>query len=111
MEPLKIQQKWEDMAAYAYVAMRHMPKSERWTLGNDIRACIWRGMALIVRANALRVKMPLLMELDVEIKILSALIRTAFAMEIMHPKQYERFAGMLVEIGKMLGGWMKAARG
>lgn len=108
MEPLKIQQKWEDMAQYAYVLMRHIPKSERWTLGADMRSCVWRGMALIVRANASRAKMPCLVDLDVEIKILLAVARTAFGMKLISHRQYERFSAMLVEIGKMLGGWMKA---
>ena len=51
MQELKIQQKWEDMAKYAYIALRHIPKSERFTLGSELRSGIWKGLALITRAN------------------------------------------------------------
>ena len=51
---LKIQQKWEDMIKYAYVALRQLPKSERFTLGAEIRAGLWSGFRLIIRANAIR---------------------------------------------------------
>ena len=107
---LKIQQKWEDMAGYAYVALRHIPKSERFTLGAELRGAIWRGLRLIVRANAVRNKMPLLYDLDVEIKILLALIRTAHRLKILPLKKYEILSEMLTELGKMLGGWIKSCK-
>lgn len=99
------------MAEYAYVVMRHMPKSERWTLGSDIRHGVWRGLGLIIKANAVRAKIPILLELDMELKILSASIRTAARLKVVPIKQYEHIAAMMVEIGKMLGGWIKACKG
>ena len=110
IQKLKIQQKWEDMAIYAYIALRHIPKSERFTLGAEIRLGIWRGLGLITRANLSRNKIPLLYDLDVEIKILLSAIRLAHAMKILPHKKYENLSGNLVEIGKMLGGWIKYVR-
>lgn len=107
---LKIAQKWEDMAQYAYGALRHLPKSERFTLGAELRESIWRGLRVIVKANASKNKLPLLSELDAEIKTMLALLRVAHGLRIIPPKKYELWAGMLVEIGKMLGGWMKYCR-
>jgi len=106
---LKIQQKWEDMAEYAYVALRHVPKSERFTLGAEIRQCLWRGLRLIVRANASRDKRRYLFELDAEVKTLQALVRTAHKLAILPAKKYRIWSEMLVELGKMLGGWIKHA--
>jgi len=107
---LKIAQKWEDMAGYAYGALRQFPKSERFTLGAELRGCLWRGLKLIVKANAVKTKTPLLNELDSEIKTMLALLRVAHGLKIIPPKKYELWAGMLVEIGKMLGGWLKYCR-
>ncbi|NDY73997.1 diversity-generating retroelement protein Avd [Desulfobacter hydrogenophilus] len=107
---LKIQQKWEDMTVYAYVALRQMPKSERFTLGAEIRSKLWSGFQLIIKANASRNKMPFLFEIDVEIKTLLALTRVAYGMKIIPFKQYEHLSVLLVELGKMLGGWMKYGR-
>jgi hypothetical protein len=107
---LIIQQKWEDMAKYAYIALRHMPKSERFTLGTDIRAAIWRGLALIMRANFARNKLPLQIDLDHEVKCILAMLRVAHAIRVLPTKKYEVWSGMLVEIGRMVGGWIKSSR-
>jgi hypothetical protein len=111
MEKLKILQKWEDMAEYAYILLRNIPKSERFTLGAEIRSCIWKGMSLIVKANHARNKRPYLVELDAEIKVLLGLSRIAFKLHIIPIRKYERFSGMLVELGKMTGGWFKFIKG
>lgn len=107
---LKIQQKWEDMIKYAYAALRQMPKSERFTLGAEIRTGLWSGFRLIIRANASRRRLPMLYELDVEIKTLLGLIRVAFGMKLIPLKQYERLSMQLVELGRMLGGWIKYSK-
>ncbi|MBW2123229.1 MAG: diversity-generating retroelement protein Avd [Deltaproteobacteria bacterium] len=98
------------MAGYAYIALRHIPKSERFTLGAEIRSGLWKGLRLIVRANAAKSKLPLLYELDAEIQGLLALIRVARDLKIMPYKKYEILSGKLVELGKMLGGWIKYSR-
>ena len=104
---LKIQQKWEDMAAYTYIVLRNMPKSERFTLGAEIREAVWRGVRMIVRANYSRDKRALLMEIDTEIKTIQALIRVGHSLQIVDHKKYELLSARLCEIGRMLGGWLK----
>lgn len=98
---LKIQQKWEDMAQYVYIALRHIPKSERFTVGLEMRTGIWKGLRLIVKANAARTKLPILHEIDAEIKILLALARTAHGLGILPARKYEIMSAKLVELGKM----------
>lgn len=110
MEPLKIQQKWEDMIQYAYVILRSFPKSERFTLGFEIRSVLWKGYARIIRANSVWSKLPELDALDIEIKVLTAMIRSAATLKILPIKKYDRISAMLVEIGKMLGGWKKSCK-
>lgn len=110
-QALKIQQKWEDMAQYMYVVLRHIPKSERFTLGAEIRGCLWRGLRLIIRANATRKdRMWYLYELDAEIKVLQGLLRTGRGLKIIAHQKYETASLLLVELGKMLGGWIKHTR-
>jgi hypothetical protein len=110
MENLKIAQKWEDMAAYAYITLRHMPKSERYTMGAEVRQSLWHGLKLISRANYVRNKMPLLYEIDMEIKSLLALIRVGHTIGVVPTKKYKELGARLVEIGKMLGGWIKSQK-
>lgn len=95
------------MAGYAYIVLRHIQKSERFTLGAEIREAVWKGLKLIIKANMAKNKRPYLLELDSEVKVLLALIRVAYELKIIPIKKYEIFSGKLVEIGKMLGGWLK----
>jgi len=107
---LKIEQKWIDMTQYAYVALRQMPKSERFTMGAEIRTSLWAGFRLIIRANASRSRLVLLHDLDVEIKTILGLIRAGHGMGLLPHKHYERLSIMMVEIGRMLGGWIKCSK-
>jgi len=110
MENLKIAQKWEDMTAYAYIMLRHIPKSERYTMGAEIRQSLWYGLKLIARANYVRQKMPVLREIDMEIKSILAIIRVGHSMRVVPTKKYKELSDRLIEIGKMLGGWMKSQK-
>jgi hypothetical protein len=60
MKEFKIRQKWEDMMGYAYIALRHIPKSERFTLGSEIRNCLITGLKDIIKANIARNKLPII---------------------------------------------------
>jgi hypothetical protein len=93
-----------------YVLLRHIPKSERFTLGADIRASIWLGLRLIIQANSSRTnRLERLDELDEEIKVLQGMIRTGRSLKIIDSKKYKISSAYLVEIGRMLGGWIKSA--
>ena len=90
MKKLKIYQKWEDMTGYAYIMLRHIPKSERFTLGSEIRNSIWRGLKLIIKANYSYNKKPILLELDMEIKVLLGLLRVAHGLKVLQELQLKR---------------------
>ena len=107
---LKILEKAEDMAEYAYIALRNYPKSEKYTLAADTRRSLWRLMALILKANRARNKMPILVEIDAELDLLRTLIRMGMRLGFLPFKKYKILSEKLAEIGKMLGGWMKYAR-
>jgi four helix bundle protein len=111
-ERLKVYQKWLDMAKYLYVAVQSYPKSEKYTLGADTRHTMIRVGRYIYRANALnneRVeKRRMIEQADLELVDLQLLIRLGMELGYLAMKKYEILSGMAVEIGKMLGGWLKA---
>jgi len=110
-EKLIIQQKWEAMAEYVYILLRHIPKSERFTLGAEIRASVWKGLRLIIAANARRGgRIVLQDEIDIEIQVLQGLIRTGMALGCVPIKKYEICSRLLVELGRILGGWKKSSK-
>jgi hypothetical protein len=104
---LKIKQKHEDFVAYAYVALKHMPKSERFTLVADIKNSLFRILELIIRANKTRNRLPVLYDLDIELELLRTKVRLAMTLGYLPFKKYEIMANYMAELGRMLGGWIK----
>ena len=111
---LILQTKWEDFAKYMYsVVLRELPKSERGGLGKDIRDRIWLIESLIVELGLKHgIDLSNLNKIDIKVKVLTRMLM--FATEIMINKEQsialipkkrrEPMSGMLVEIGRIIGG-------
>ena len=109
---LILQQKWEDLTAYLFsCVLRDMPKSEKFTLGADIRALVWEVEAALVQL-ALRAgnRSALLSTVDIKAKVLLAMIRLGIRIGAIPEKRYEPLSARLVEIGKIVGGLKKVNR-
>jgi hypothetical protein len=52
-----------------------------------------------------------LQEFDVEITKLKAYLRLSHDLKFLPTKKYEVWSEKVVEIGKMLGGWLKTVNG
>ncbi len=109
-ENLKIKQKVEDTLQYMYIALKHFPKSERFTLCADIKQSMYKIIRLIIQANKTKNKLPILYEIDTELDMLRMMIRLSMKLEFMSLKKYEVTIGYLSEVGKMLGGWIKSVK-
>ena len=109
---LRILQKTEDMILYANKALEQFPRSERYALAADIKQTMYSFYRLIITANKKYYKKTTLQDADVELEVLRGLIRLAANKEMRYlpMKKYENWAKMLSEIGRMLGGWIKAMK-
>lgn len=108
MEELKILQKTFDMINYAYPALAQYPKGEKFALVADIKRCMDVMLERIIEANKKYYKKTTLQELDVEVEKLKAYVRLSYNLGFLPPKKYEQWSGLVVEIGRMVGGWMKS---
>lgn len=106
---LILEQKWEDLAVYMFSCiLRDMPKSERFTLGADIRSLIWQVEDVLVqlslhvgpRYNHLRF-------VDIKAKTLLTMVRIGIKIGAIPQKREEPVSQRLVEIGKIVGGLLK----
>ena len=107
---LILQQKWEDLSEYLFSSvLRDMPKSERFTLGTDIRSLIWEVESAMIQLS-LRSgnRWALLNLVDVKAKLLLSMIRLGIRIRAIPERRYEPTADKLVEIGKIVGGMKKA---
>lgn len=108
MEELKIQQKAFEMMQYGYQALSQFPKSEKFALAVDIKRCMHMILERIIEANKKYYKKTTLQELDVEITKLKAYIRLSYNLKFLPIKKYEIWSAQVVEMGRMVGGWIKS---
>jgi hypothetical protein len=109
---MKVYEKWEELARYLLIALQSYPKRERYVLAADTRrACILLGR-YIYRANAVSnlsgEKKEMIRQADLALVDLKLLIRLGMLLECLPIKKYEILIGYTSEIGKMIGGWIKA---
>lgn len=108
MEELKILQKVFDMMGYGYTALAQYPKGEKFALVVDIKRCMHLILERVIEANKKYYKKTTLQELDVEVMKLKAYLRLSYNLGFLPLKKYELWSSMVVEIGKMVGGWIKS---
>lgn len=106
---LIIYKKTIDALKYCYVALRQFPKSEKFTLASDIRNSFYKIIRLIIEANRKRRRLPDLYSLDTELVLLKTQIRLAYELNFIDTKKFEVLCSKLVEVGKILGGWIKSS--
>ena len=115
MEELLIEKKFTDMMLNAYVYLAQFPKSEKFGLATDMKRSMDLILHKIIEAKKKYYKKTTLQELDVELDILRHLIRVAQDKDYYGPnvapplsfKKYEYWSGLLAEIGRIIGGYMK----
>jgi len=98
------------MMPYGYQALAQFPKSEKFALAVDIKRCMHLILERTIEGQKKYYKKTTLQELDVAIATLKEYIRLAHELGFLPPKKYEIWSGMVVEIGKMLGGWLKSVK-
>lgn len=109
-ESFLLEQKIFDMMVYAYKALEQFPRAEKPALGADIKRCMDTLLARCIEAEKKYFKKTTLQEMDTENAKLQAYIRLAFQLRFLPPKKYEVWSKMLVEIGKMIGGWIQTVK-
>jgi four helix bundle protein len=110
-EELKILQKIFDMMTYGYQALAQFPKSEKFALVTDIKHCMDVILERCIEAQKKYYKKTTLQDMDVELMKLRAYLRLSFNLGFLPIKKYEVWSEMVVELGKMLGGWLKSVKG
>lgn len=113
-QDLLIYQKYVDLIEYSYDRLRKYPKNEKFALVVEMRQSMFSTMRLILRANKIygdkQKRLDLLNEIDAEIQVQKFFVRFSHKERYISNKNYMEWARRLDEIGKILGGWIKATR-
>lgn len=106
-EELKIQQKIFEMMEYAYPITAQFPKSEKFTLAADIKKQMDVLMERCIEAKKRYYKKSTLQDMDVANEKLMMYVRLSCRLQYISVHTYGVWSQKLVEIGRMIGGWLK----
>ena len=110
MNEMALDERCMSMINYGYVALRQFPKRETHVLGAEIRASMLKTHRLIITAGKRYHKKTTLTDLDIEVAMLQRLVRLAKDFCYIDLKKYRIWSEFIVEIGRMIGGWIKSVR-
>ena len=84
------------------------PKSERFRMGRRLEDSAFTFYELLIQASRSQHKRSVLLNADLELDKLRLYVRLSQARDLSTLKQYQFASSSLVEIGKLLGGWIKS---
>jgi len=87
------------------------PKSYRFSVAAKLENAILEFIEFTAVANVRKDKLPLLRRADEALVKLRLLFRLSYEMRFINLKSYEYGSKQLVELGKLLGGWLKKPGG
>ena len=108
---LLIYQKYTDVIDYGYNLLVKYPKIEKYALSTSIRNSMFETLRLILYANKIADKytrIKILNKIDAEIAMQGFYVRFSYKQKYISSKNYIEWSRRLEEIGKILGGWIKA---
>lgn len=105
---LIIDEKCREMIVFGYQAMKQFPKHETHVLCAEMRKSLLTIQRLIITAFKRYHKKTTLTDLGIELAVLKRQVRLAKDLRYIDIKRYEAWVVLLVELGKMIGGWIRS---
>jgi len=93
-----------------YSYLPKFPKRDRYTLGQKCELILLDLLENIIVAGYLSKleKLPLLRKISIKLDVLKVLFRLGKDIKVIDHKKYIEFESYFIEIGRMLGGWIKS---
>lgn len=83
------------------------PKSQRFVLAQRLHGSALAFYEYLIRARKVRPNRRILIDADVELEKVRLHLRLAHELGLLSGGQYEHASRLVVEIGRLLGGWLK----
>ncbi len=106
---LLIYQKYMELILYTNDIVRKYPKSERFSLVEEIKRAVYSGLRVLmyaIKTYGAQEKLKYLRELDVNLSLLKVHIRLSYRYHYISNKNYATWSQMVTDICNMLGGWI-----
>ena len=110
-EDLMIYKQYVELIYYTLTILLKYPKSERFSLAQDIKNVTYDGLRKIIYAQKeydKKIRLKNLNQLDADLKILKVLIRVSHKKKYISPKNYTAWSKKITNIANLNGGWIKS---
>ena len=95
-----------DFVAWLIPQTLKFPKSQRFVLAQRLHDAALNFHGLLIRARKVRPNRGVLVDADVELEKVRLHLRLAHELRLLSAGQYEHASRAVVEIGRLLGGWL-----
>lgn len=107
-EPPILLVKWYDLTGWVLDRVESFPKNQRFIFGQRLANHMVDVMEVLVEASYTRDKTGLLNTANRQMEVLRWLLRLCHARQLLTQRQYLHSSGLLVECGRMCGGWLRS---
>jgi hypothetical protein len=87
----------------------NFPKDQRFLLADRIEVILLDILELLIKAVYSKNKREILIKVNLKLDLLRFMMRIAKDMKYVNLKSYDFFSQSTIEVGRMVGGWLKSA--
>ncbi len=98
-----------DLLAWVIPQIDKMPRQRRFTLGGRIEDGLLEVLDCLVTAAYSRARREWLQKANRRLDVVRHLWRLGFTLKAISSRHYEYGAGLMVGLGRQIGGWREAA--
>ncbi len=106
---LAIYQKYLELIYYTNDLVRKFPKSERFSLVQEIKHSLYQGLRCLmyaIKTYQKNDKIKYLNELDISLNLLKIQLRLSYKYQYISMQNYSTWSAKITDICNMLGGWI-----
>lgn len=104
-------EKWYRFLLWLVPTVDKLPRSQKFTLGDRLQNGALDVLGALVEATYTRQPAALLRQANLGLEQLRFLFRLTLDLRLLDPRRYEVAARAIDEVGRLVGGWIKATGG
>lgn len=107
LDEFNLYKKYYEMMVYVLERVKKYPKYEKDGLVIDIKNNLYGGMEIVIsihKESDIKNRLILLNKLDVQIKLMSVLIRLSYDNKYINNDNYEAWSRKLTDVSNLMGG-------
>lgn len=104
-------EKWYQFVRWLLPAIEKFPRGHKFTLGERMAAAALDVLDGLIEATYSKQATPVLQQVNLGLEKVRFLLRLAFDLQLMDGRKHEFAARAVDEVGRLVGGWIKAKVG